>query len=81
MKDSLDASTLQSPGTLRLPAALGRNVASQALTAAKRAFNTGSTFGAASGALDFLVNIKGIAAVVTGVDDSTEGHGGEEEGS
>lgn len=53
----------------------------QAFTASKRAFDAGTAFGAAGDVLDFLVDVKCIAAVGTGVDDSAEGHGGEEEGS
>lgn len=53
----------------------------QALTAAKRAFDTGTTFRAAGSTFHFLVDVEGIAAVVTGVDYSAKGHGGEEDGS
>lgn len=53
----------------------------QPFTAAKRAFDTCATLGAAGGVLDFLVNAEGIVAVGTGVNDSTEGHGGEEKSS
>lgn len=76
---SLDADTLQSP-SLRLPTAPRRDEASQACTAAKGAVETGTAFGVAGGVLDFLVDVEGITAVGTGVDDSTESHGSEEEG-
>lgn len=77
---SLDASTLSSRNFLGLPAARGRDEALQAFTAGEGAFDTVTSFGATGSTLDCLVEAE-ITAVGTGVDDSAEGHGGEEEGS
>lgn len=77
---SLDASTLVGGNFLRLPSARGRDEASQAFTAGKGAFDTVAAFRATSSAINCVVKSE-ITAASTGVHDSAEGHGGEEEGS